>query len=153
MPLPDFTDFPPLLALRQKMGATELGSYDFFDPARHLTGDERVALAGQGLAVARAALRRLIDHTVGFKNARVLVWGDEGGDYHLSWCSKFPTQTALWVGASKPAAMRVCSACLDQLQYEGHSSHRSRHQAYYEQVRAEFNVGAFFTRYPHYPVT
>lgn len=152
MNLPDFTDFPPLLALRKKMGATQLGGFEFFDPRLHLTGDERVQLSGEGMAVPLTALRRLIDHTVAFKNARVIVWQEGYSDYHLCWCAKFPESEMVNIGAANLLGRSVCSECLDHLQYEGHNSHRHRHQDYYAQVRKQFDVANFFGRFPHYPV-
>ncbi len=152
MNLPDFTDFPPLLALRKKMGATELGQFDFFDPVLHLTGEERIQLAGPGIAVGTMALRKLLDHTVAYKNARVIVWQPQCAEYHLCWCKNFPQLPDVFVGARKPAGMSVCSECLDHLQYDGHNSHRHRHQDYYAQVRKHFDVATFFQRFPHYPI-
>jgi hypothetical protein len=152
MKLPDFSDFPPLAALRRTMGATKLGAFEFFDPKRHLTGAERIALAGPGVSVTMANVRRLMDHTIGFKNARVLAWQPDRGEYHLCWCEKFPCSGSLVVGAGLQPDRSVCNACLDHLQYEGHNSHRHRHQAYYAEVRRQFDVAAFFDRFPHYPL-
>ncbi|UTA46402.1 hypothetical protein L1F30_09470 [Simiduia sp. 21SJ11W-1] len=152
MKLPDFADFPPLTLLREKMGASRLGQFEFFDPRLHLTGIERVELAGAGLRVPRVALNKLLDHTVAFKNARVIVWVEGFSDYHLCWCDKFPPDEWVHIGAGNLAERAVCSACLDHLQYEGHNSHRHRHQDYYAQVRRQFDVKDFFARFPHYPV-
>ena len=157
MELPDFGQFEPFLSLREKMGATRLGSFEFFDPKIHLTAQERLVLLRQGILLPVAVLRKLSDRTIAFKNARVLVWPESDAlttTYHLSWCDQFPTDQRLRAGVQvgRLTNGRVCQACLDLLQYEGHNSNRHRHEAYYEKVRAEFDVRAFFSRYPHYPL-
>lgn len=157
MLLPDFGEFEPFLKLRETMGARALGHFEFFDPKIHLTADERLALLKGAIRLPTQLVRRLDDHTLAFKNARVLVWEDNGALtrlFHLCACPAFPVAEKVCVGVNpaRGAQALVCEACLDHLQYQGHNSHRHRHQAYYEKVRAEFDVAAFFQRYPHYPL-
>lgn len=157
MRLPDFGEFEPFQQLREKMGAERLGHFEFFDPKCHLTADERLMLLRRGILLPQTALRKLYDHTIAYKNARVLVWPESDAlttVFHLGWCDQFPAQETLRVGVQvgKIGPALVCEACLDQLQYEGHNSNRHRHQAYYEKVRSEFDVKAFFKRFPHYPL-
>lgn len=154
MKLPDFAEFAPFQALRAAMQATEPGHFVFFDPVRHLTGDERLQLQ-RGLAVSSGAVRLLDDRTFAYKNARVLVWSADPmrqGLFHLCACEQFHPESTLVVGCEVPAAASVCAACLDYLQYEGHNSVRARHRDYYAKVRQQFRAQDFFSRYPHYPL-
>ncbi|AFU97607.2 hypothetical protein [Simiduia agarivorans] len=154
MNLPDFDNFAPLQALREKMQAVALGHYEFFDPKRHLTGDERLALV-QGLRLPLQAIRPLDDKTFAFKNARVILWSADvmqQSVYHLCFCDQMTLSGDVVVGTQPPDVAQVCAACLDHLQYEGHNSHRHRHQDYYAQVRKNFSAQDFFSRFVHYPV-
>src|SRR5690625_6686807 len=40
--LPDFLEFAEFNRLRERMGAEQLGAFEFFDPRLHLTADERM---------------------------------------------------------------------------------------------------------------
>ena len=154
MKFPDFAGFAPFQKLRQAMGATEPGHFVFFDPVRHLTGEERLQL-GEGMAVDFGALWLLDDRTFGYKNARVLVWSADAmrqSVFHLCACDRFTEENPLMIGCRPPAQAQVCAECLDYLRYDGHNSVRARHRDYYAQVRKQFKPDDFFTRYPHYPV-
>src|SRR5690625_3539173 len=54
--LPDFLEFAEFNRLRERMGAEQLGAFEFFDPRLHLTADERMALEA-GIETGWAALR------------------------------------------------------------------------------------------------
>lgn len=154
MRLPDFNAFAPLLKLREKMQAVALGHYEFFDPKRHLTGDERLALVN-GVRLPFRALRHLDDKTFAFKNARVILWAADvmqQGQYHLCHCDQMALDGEVVAGINPPENAQVCAACLDYLQYDGHNSHRHRHQDYYAQVRKNFTPRDFFSRFAHYPL-
>ena len=154
MKFPDFSAFEPLQRLRQKMAADRLGHYEFFDPLRHLTGVERLALT-HGIELPVGAVRTLDDKTFAYKNARVLLWSADvmqQASYHLCECDQLPVFERVCVGVNPPENAQVCSACLDHLQYQGHNSHRHRHQAYYAEVRKGFRAEDFFSRFRHYPV-
>ena len=97
MRLPDFIDFAPFNELREKMGAKELGYFELFDPALHLTGNERSELQRSGLLLPLENIKVLPDKTLAIKNSRVLVYYPDDGwyrlrreypTYHLAWCAE-----------------------------------------------------------------
>ncbi|MEX0965518.1 MAG: hypothetical protein WDZ52_15940 [Pseudohongiellaceae bacterium] len=97
MKLPDFTEFEPFNRLRAKIGTAELGFFELFDPAIHLTGSERSELENTGLLIYSKQLRVLPDKTLAVKNSRVLAYiPDESWyrshreypTYHVAWCSQ-----------------------------------------------------------------
>lgn len=103
MKLPDFRDFESFNALREKIGTEELGYFELFDPAIHLTGSERSALENPGMLLKADGLRVLPDKTLAIKNSRVLAYiPDEAWyrnrreypTYHLAWCSCLEAQLA-----------------------------------------------------------
>lgn len=105
MKLPDFREFGPFNALREKIGTRELGYFELFDPARHLTGAERSALQRSGLMLGLGDVKVLPDKTLAVKNSRVLLYYPDDGyyrlhreypTYHLAWCSQLESaqQTA-----------------------------------------------------------
>lgn len=96
MELMDFTDFAPFNSLREKMGADELGYFELFDPAIHLTGSERSELETRGVLRPLSAIKILPDNTLAIKNSRVLIYNPDEGWYrarreypmfHLAKCS------------------------------------------------------------------
>lgn len=165
MILPDFLDFEPFNLLRQTMGATELGQFEFFDPQQHLTAEELKALETVGLKVPLAGVRSLADSTLAYKNSRVLLYplGQRGEPiYHLASCDLLQQARANSVGIDWAAtvvspevdgqACHVCSACLQTMQYQSFDAVRSRHREYSQRVRDNFSVLDFFKRYPCYPL-
>ena len=103
MKLPDFVDFEPFNALREKMGARELGYFELFDPARHLTGSERSELQRSGMLLPLEKIKTLPDKTLAIKNSRVLVYYPDDGwyrlhrqypVYHLAFCSQLEAEQA-----------------------------------------------------------
>lgn len=167
MKLPDFLAFEPFNTLRERMGAQELGQFEFFDPRLHLTADERDTLA-EGLTVTWQALRCLHDYTLAFKNSRVLLWREapgEGGaapEYHLAYCRRLQAlrradadgrvRVATQLPPPDPWPWRVCRECLQQLQFRGFDAARARHRDYSDRVLEEFSLDDFWRNYPPYPV-
>lgn len=103
MKLPDFTGFAPFNELRRRIGTEELGFFELFDPAIHLTGSERSELENTGLLLKPSALKVLPDKTLAIKNSRVLAYiPDESWyrthreypTYHVAWCSYLETFSA-----------------------------------------------------------
>lgn len=96
MELLDFTEFEAFNKLREKMGTDRLGYFELFDPAIHLTGEERSQLEGNGLLLPLEEVKVLPDNTLAIKNSRVLIyipsenWFRERREYptyHLARCS------------------------------------------------------------------
>ncbi len=96
MELPDFIEFAPFNTLRDNMGTNELGYFELFDPAKHLTGEERSALANGGVLKTLTDITVLPDKTLAIKNSRVLLYiPDENWfrhrreypTYHVARCS------------------------------------------------------------------
>ncbi|BFM15196.1 hypothetical protein R50073_13790 [Maricurvus nonylphenolicus] len=163
MKLPDFLQFDPFNQLRQQMGAEELGDFVFFDPKRHLTGLELLALGKTGLPARGEDLRPLGDYTLAYKNARVLSFrlnaeGKPAGVYHLADCLKVQQwanvdkSIELQVAFEPPQGMKVCQDCLHRLRYQGFDGARSRHQDYSKRIVQAFDSQGFFEKYPHYPI-
>lgn len=103
MKLPDFREFEPFNTLRAKIGTEQLGFFELFDPAIHLTGNERSALENPGLLLQARAMRVLPDKTLAIKNSRVLAYipdetwyrnHREYPTYHVAWCSQLDAQLA-----------------------------------------------------------
>ncbi len=103
MKLPDFIEFEPFNTLREKIGTRELGFFELFDPAIHLTGSERSELESSGVLLQSSQLRVLPDKTLAIKNSRVLAYiPDESWyrnrreypTYHLAWCAQLETLAA-----------------------------------------------------------
>ncbi|MEQ8407756.1 MAG: hypothetical protein RKH07_05730 [Gammaproteobacteria bacterium] len=96
MELPDFIEFAPFNKMREDMGTRELGYFELFDPALHLTGEERSALANGGVLNKLDNVKTLPDNTLAIKNSRVLLYiPDENWfrqrreypTYHVARCS------------------------------------------------------------------
>lgn len=163
MILPDFLEFEPFNSLRQTMGAEELGQFEFFDPQLHLTAEELRSLETGGLSVPLAGVRSLTDSTLAYKNSRVLLYpvGQPVEPiYHLSDCDLLQQtrsdsvdfEWAAAVVSPQEGAFRVCSACLQTMQYQSFDAVRSRHREYSQRVQDNFSLRDFFKRYPCYPL-
>jgi len=97
MKLPDFTNFDSFNSLRQKMGTTELGYFELFNPVLHLTGNERSELERSGILQSIKSIKVLPDKTLALKNSRVIAYNPnenwfrqhrEYPTYHVAFCSK-----------------------------------------------------------------
>ena len=93
MQFPDFLEFEPFNQLRAQMGAEALGEFEFFDPQKHISAEEKQQLL-RGLEITSAQVLKLIDNTLAYKNSRVLVslWEPanlEDWFYHLAACEQF----------------------------------------------------------------
>lgn len=97
MELLDFTEFEAFNELRKKMGTDKLGFFELFDPAIHLTGEERSQLETTGQLLPLNDIKVLPDKTLAIKNSRVLAyipsenWFRERREYptyHLARCSE-----------------------------------------------------------------
>lgn len=166
MILPDFLEFEPFNSLRNTMGATELGQFEFFDPQLHLTAEELRALDTVGLSVSLKAVRSLADSTLAYKNSRVLLYPVGAAIepiYHLANCELLLKARSNNAGSAWAAAVvsptegasqtyRVCSACLQTMQYQSFDAVRSRHREYSQRVQDNFSLLDFFKRYPCYPL-
>lgn len=156
MQLPDFLEDSSLNALREKMGATKLGTFELFDPNKQLTYSERETLADTGLAIFSQELRVLKDKTLALKNSR--VWLKEDG-YHLALCPKvqqlrlqpneFQVGTFQWPNSKQHP---VCLECLAVLQYQGIDARRLRRLEFAEQISEQFSLAEFQQSYPFYPL-
>ncbi len=151
MDLPDFLEFEPFNNLRSKMGTKELGNFEFFDPSLHLTGEERSRLSRQGIEVSKKSVRLLSDHSLAYKNSRVVVLHDN--KIHLSNCNTFNSEKLLIATHSRAVAdASVCHQCLHALRYKGFDAFKARKAAYSQEVSENFNLEQFFEEYPRYPV-
>lgn len=97
MELLDFTEFEAFNRLREKMGTDRLGYFELFDPAIHLTGQERSQLESPGLLMKPESVMVLPDKTLAIKNSRVLAYVPsenwfrdrrEYPAYHVAMCTE-----------------------------------------------------------------
>lgn len=97
MELLDFTEFGAFNRLREKMGTDRLGYFELFDPAIHLTGQERSQLESPGLLMKPEFVMVLPDKTLAIKNSRVLAYVPsenwfrdrrEYPAYHVAMCTE-----------------------------------------------------------------
>ena len=74
MKLPTFEDFAPFVSLRQRMGATNLGTFEVYFPRVMLSASEKAELDERGIEIEDIGeVRVLDDGTLAYKNSRVLV--------------------------------------------------------------------------------
>jgi len=97
MELLDFTEFEAFNRLHEKMGTDRLGYFELFDPAIHLTGQERSQLESPGLLMKPESVMVLPDKTLAIKNSRVLAYVPsenwfrdrrEYPAYHVAMCTE-----------------------------------------------------------------
>ena len=153
MQLQDFLEFEPFNQLRAAMGTDQLGYFELFDPNIHLTGEERSQLDRQGLTLARQQVGRLLDHTLCYKNSRVVLVGQ--GCYHLSHCEALQADHEVTIATSmQPLSpvLSVCPACLQLLGYQGYDAQKARKEGYNARVLADFALPQFWQEYPPYPI-
>ena len=152
MQLPDFLTFEPFNLLRDKMGADQLGSFEFFDPETQLTGDERSELSHCGIPIRTRKIRLLSDHSLAYKNSRIMVLTD--GVAHVTNCDdlKLGSQVLIGTPGLFSAEVAPCKSCLHQLRYQGYDMLRERKQELSEKILSKFTFDTFFQHYPLYPV-
>lgn len=155
MELPDFTNFGPFNEMRRKLGTDKLGYFELFDPAYHLTGQERSDLARSALEVNVGEMSRLLDFTLVYKNSRVILRDEDC--FHLCVCRTFPSDRPTFVVSTSESAfvddLTVCGDCLQTLHYKGYDATKARKEAYSEQVRKGFRLSEFWSVYTQYPVS
>jgi hypothetical protein len=168
MKLPNFLEFEPFNQLRELMAAEELGDFVFFDPHLNLTGHERLSLEQEGLCVEDNHFRVGDDFTLIYKDSRVLLVCPQPTVlaeryFHLAHCNVVKSllvqglQASAWLARTnvperQEGTYNACSDCLQRLRYQDFDNHRHRHRDYSERVQQQFDLQAFFNRYPMYPV-
>ena len=153
MELEDFLAFEPFNQLRAAMGTDQFGYFELFDPNIHLTGEERSQLDRQGLTLPSHQVGRLLDHTLCYKNSRVVLVGR--GCYHLSHCESLQAGEEVTIATSlQPLnpVLSVCPACLQLLGYQGYDAQKARKEGYNARVLADFALPHFWREYPPYPI-
>lgn len=97
MNLPDFIQFEAFNDLRIRMGTSDLGYFELFDPEIHLNGEERSELERVGMLLRLERITVLADSTLAIKNSRVILYNPDESwyrnhreypSYHLAWCSQ-----------------------------------------------------------------
>lgn len=157
MKLLDFSESDVLNQLRTSMGADQLGSFELFNPLKHLSWQEKQLLAKDWQVETSTSLHANHDQSLFFKNSPVVAKQDEVA--HFAYCDalkkcisqgKMPkinitTNTGLLHG-EKP-----CEYCLHAMDHEGFDVYRHRHQQYNETVLKRFNLARYFTeKYPEF---
>lgn len=153
MQLADFLEFEPFNRMRAAMGTEKLGYFELFDPRVHLTGEERSLIERQGLTLPAAEVGRLLDHTLCYKNSRVVLLDRQC--FHLSHCDALSASDEVTIATSlQPfgSVQSVCSSCLQLLGYQGYDAQKARKEGYNARVLAGFSLPAFWRDYPPYPI-
>jgi len=150
--LPDFLEFEPFNQMRESLGTDKLGHFEFFDPNTQLTGDERSELSRLGTSVEGRFVRLLSDHSLGYKNSRVVVIDQDV--VHLTQCANFELSDSYEVAIPGKilSNLKPCIQCLHDLRYQGFDLMRERKKAQSDYVLEHFTFDAFFKHKKLYPV-
>lgn len=165
MQLPDFLEFEPFNRLRAKMGAENLGEFDFFDPVHHLCSEELEQLQRDAITIDVASVRVLADQTLAYKNARVVLYFSNQGSstdvYHLADCVQVKQyrQSSINRGditycesGALPQFRNICTECLQKIHYRNYDAQRNRHRDYSQRIVDSFSLREYFTEFPSYPL-
>ena len=169
MQLLDFREFTPFNQLREKMDTARLGYFELFDPAIHLTGNERSELKERGMLKRLDEIKVLPDKTLAIKNSRVLIYNPDENfyrnsreypSYHVAHCS-FLLESAREQLKIRPSGeisvsqhgFVVCKHCLHKLRYKDFDEFRNRKRGYSEKVLKSFRLEEFFALYTLYPLS
>ena len=156
MRIDSFEDFEAFNKLREKMGATELGSFELFDPQKQITYSERELLEAGSFNVPSNRLRILKDKTFGFKNTRLWLSWSEHEHFHLAACDlvqkRRHKKASFIAGLHQPMNQTVCIECLQLLKFDGLDARRSRRLDLAETMQKEFKLTEFQKDYPFYPL-
>ena len=153
MNLTNFLNFEPFNEMRARMGTDQLGQFELFDPEVHLTGDERSALARQGMTIDRQRIGRLLDLTLNYKNTRIVLV--ESNRLHVALCPQLPDDNEVTIATSlRPFQQppRICPACLQHLTFKGYDETKARKERYNASVLDRFSLDEFWKEYPPYPL-
>ena len=165
MQLPDFVDFEPLNDLRRAMGDAPLGSFEFFDYQKQLTGLEWQDLSRYGLALSLTALGKCEDGTLRYKDSRVVALDKACSEpmLHIAYCHSLAKANegdlvpeyqvvnqaqALNDEYENSRGFVVCYDCLQALKYQGFDYTRSRKRGLCDEIHAAFSLQEFFLNYP-----
>ncbi|MGR6873400.1 hypothetical protein ACU6U9_14080 [Pseudomonas sp. HK3] len=149
MNLFDFKNDESLNKLRELIGTEQLGTFELFDPKRHLSWQDRQLLAKQWVDVEGNILRSGDDNILYFKNSPVVVKVDDV--FHFALCDdikkrigqgQLPNINATTCNDLMANATN-CSYCLHAVSYEGFDAYRHRHQQYNEKILKSFNLNQF----------
>jgi len=157
MKLLDFTESDVLNQLRASMGADQLGSFELFNPLKHLSWQEKQSLAKEWQTETGTALHASHDQSLYFKNSPVIAKEDR--TVHFAYCDeikkrisqgKMP-QVNITTNTSLLNGEKPCEYCLHAMKYEGFDVYRHRHQQYNETVLKSFNLVRYFNeKYPEF---
>lgn len=148
MKLVDFKQDEQLNQLRKKMGAQQLGTFELFDPERHLSWQDRQLLAKQWVQVNSNQLHTK-DKALYFKNSPVVAQVENV--FHFALCDdlkkkishgllssvEITTKVSLLTGAAN------CPYCLHAVGYEGFDVYRHRHQQYNDNILKNFQLSQY----------
>jgi hypothetical protein len=145
MRLVDFKQNEQLNHLRKLMGAEQLGSFELFDPDRHLSWENRQLLAKQWLPVNGNDLHSR-ENTLYFKNSPVVAQVDQV--FHFALCDDIKkrithgllSNVAITTNVALLAGAANCTYCLHAVGYEGFDVYRHRHQQYNEKILKDFRL-------------
>ncbi|EAT11537.1 hypothetical protein HF888_12545 [Bermanella marisrubri] len=152
MELIDFKKYELLNRLREKMGASEFGHYELFDPDRHASWQEKQGL-NQGMLQADAHYLKEQQNQLLYKNLKVVALDSQ--TVHFSYCDhlkKLSTKGQLSSISITSSADQInnhsaCQYCLHKLDYKGFDVYRQRHQAHNEKVLKEFSLFDYLNQY------
>jgi len=151
MKLLDFNEDDVLNQLRANMGAEQLGTFELFNPLKHLSWQDRQSLAQDWLSVKGNALHPAADQVLYFKNSPVVAKSND--KLHFAYCdeikksiangqlNEIDVTTKVELLSEKPP----CEFCLHAMKYQGYDAYRHRHQQYNEGILKSFHLSRYFT--------
>lgn len=145
MKLIDFKQEGPFDALREKMGTTDYGSFELFDPARHITWQEKELFLKDWCVINGSNLHGRKDQ-LAYKNTH--IYASHDNQIHFAYCDhikklvgqgRLPEVNAtLKLELLKP--LQVCEYCLHSVGYQGFDVYRHRHKEYNEKILEDFDL-------------
>ncbi|GAA6135902.1 hypothetical protein NBRC116188_26920 [Oceaniserpentilla sp. 4NH20-0058] len=151
MKLLDFNEDDVLNQLRANMGAEHLGTFELFNPLKHLSWQDRQSLAKDWLSVNGSALHPGVDQSLYFKNSPVVALFQD--TLHFAYCDEI--KKSIFQGQLNDIQVTTkqqlltqqppCEYCLHAMKYQGYDAYRQRHQQYNEGVLKGFHLGRYFT--------
>lgn len=150
MKLIDFNEDDLLNQLRANMGANDLGTFELFNPLKHLSWQDRQVLAKEWMPVAGNTLHASHDQSLYFKNSPVVAKIEE--TLHFAHCDEIKKRLSHGKlheanVTTQPELFKQgqpCVYCLHAMKYEGFDAYRHRHQQYNDNILKSFSLTKFF---------
>jgi len=153
MKLIDFKQEGAFDALREKMGTNDYGPFELFDPARHITWQEKERFLKEWCVINGSNLHGHKDH-LAYKNTHIFAAHENKA--HFAYCD----QIKKWVSQGRLPEVKAtlkldllkslqpCEYCLHSVGYQGFDVYRHRHKEYNEKILEDFDLLEYLGKYP-----